>query len=150
MKYTFTAAILLLLTTTFISCKKNNLFLSTSDKLIGVWKYEEVKSYEALIFDSEDITQHFENLNLEFKSDNSLTIFDMDGNIKYTGSWSVEYEPVHYGSDTEWEEYIHTFFTNVSTGKTFIVDWKNLYVTNRKLRFTDYTPDKRITYKLER
>ncbi|MEX0966679.1 MAG: hypothetical protein WD077_05540 [Bacteroidia bacterium] len=132
--------------------KDNSLFPSTENKLEGQWKYEKVRYCKDWAISGENLTEQYENLIIEFNSDNSLKQVDRISGLEKTGIWSLE-EDTYYryqaeGSQAQYRERLNASLIHPVTDELELLNWKNLMVTKRKITCIEEKDGGTYTYKL--
>ena len=83
---TFTVLLFLL-----SSCE-GGAFLSSAEKIIGTWEFEQVKHREAGTLGKDDVTDEFKHITLKFSDDYSIEFINNDTDVITGGTWDIKVE----------------------------------------------------------
>ena len=125
----------LALTLSLGSCGKDGkLFKSASDRVMGEWKYEKVKFHEDGRIVKENLTDEFQNIEIELTEDFEFIESNTESGIERTGIWKIDTKSDYYGGNTG---QTHNVLSTILTfpGATFLeeVEWEYLCVNRNKI-----------------
>jgi hypothetical protein len=126
------------------SCKKDNLYQSTKEKIKGSWKYEKVTFTGKFSIFSQDVTNEYKDLLLQF-DDASFNQININGNNTIQGDWEVDN---YYTNNDSYNLMIYGNINDSFNKSNYDYTWENVYVTNKKLTFTESKKEGFYSYKL--
>lgn len=129
---------LLLLAVVLGSCYKDADHLTPEERaLVGTWKFEKVKYHKSL-FKSDNITEAYDGVRLEFKADKSLIYDDNGSNI--TGKWRLDpvSTPCHdpNGNCANIIQY-RLLVILLRSGEIDESVWESVYISKRQVSATE-------------
>jgi hypothetical protein len=91
--------ILLFSTIVLLSSFNINHFQSDTKKLLGEWKFQEVKYYRPFSFKSISEINQYESFRMIFEEDNNVTYYNYANQITYQGKWKFIMETEYYSEN---------------------------------------------------
>jgi hypothetical protein len=91
--------ILLFSTIVLLSSFNINHVQSDTKKLLGEWKFQEVKYYRPFSFKSISEINQYESFRMIFEEDNNVTYYNYANQITYQGKWKFMMETEYYSEN---------------------------------------------------
>ena len=95
--------IILFSTIIILSSFTTSPFQSDTNKLLGEWKFQEVKYYRPFSFKSISEINQYESFRMIFEVDNNVTYYNYANQITYQGKWKIIME-TNYSSENQINE----------------------------------------------
>jgi hypothetical protein len=136
------------------SCTKDGLFKTSSDKIMGDWRFEKVTFKKDNAVFQKNLTDDYSDIELTFYNDYTFSEIDNASGKSYLGSWNIDDDEdnssINDKGEIVYQEELFGTKTDQSTGVVFIVNWRNLNVSKRKVTAIERKDDGTYTYILKR
>lgn len=73
----------------FFSSFSTTVFQSDSEKLLGEWRFQEVKYFKPFSFRSINEMENYDSFRFVFEDNNSVTYYNVENQITYQGKWQI-------------------------------------------------------------
>jgi hypothetical protein len=148
--FTFLPIIGLLL----FSCTKEGIFKTSSDKITGDWRFEKVTFKKDNGIFQKNLTDDYSEVELTFYTDYTFSEIDNATGKSYLGSWNIDDDEdnssINDKGEIVYQEKLIGTKTDQSNGVVFLVNWRNLNVSKRKVTAIERKDDGTYTYILKR
>lgn len=138
----------------FFSCTKEGFFKTSSDKIMGDWRFEKVTFKKDNAVFQKNLTDDYSDIELTFYTDYTFSEFDNATGKSYLGSWNIDDDEdnssINDKGEVVYQEELIGTKTDQTTGVVFIVNWRNLNVSKRKVTAIERKDDGTYTYILKR
>jgi hypothetical protein len=136
------------------SCTKEGLFMDSSDKIMGEWRFEKVTFKKDNAIFQKNLTDEYSEVELTFYKDYTFSEIDNASGKSYLGSWNIDDDEDNSSIDNKgekvYQEKLVGTKTDQASGIVFLVNWKNLDVSKRKVTAIERKDDGTYTYILKR
>lgn len=136
------------------SCTKEGLSKTSSDKIMGEWRFEKVTFKKDNAIFQKNLTDEYSEVELTFHKDYTFSEVDNASGKSYLGSWNIDDDEDNSSIDNKgekvYQEELVGTKTDQTTGVVFLVNWKNLDVSKRKVTAIERKDDGTYTYILKR
>lgn len=123
----------------FNSCTKYT-FMSMEDKIVGVWKFENVSFTKGFSLTKRDATSEYRNWEYEFTQDGRFYMRNTNSSINYEGKWYMtsmtNYDDVNGISQTLYDLHVSIYNPDTREIEQFI--WELTNITGKRLRAAEY------------
>lgn len=138
----------------FFSCTKEGLFKTSSDKLMGEWRFEKVTFKKDNGIFQKNLTDDYSEVELTFYTDYTFSEIDNATGESYLGSWNIDDDldnsSINDKGEIVYQEELIGTKTDQTSGIVFLVNWENLNVSKRKVSAIERKDDGTYTYILKR
>lgn len=135
-----------------IQCtKEDSLFQSSEEKILGQWRFEQVKYFPNFSLTGDDRTQEFQDKILDFRKNQKVLKRTTETGEEWEGTWRMSHH-VTYSANASGEtvERIDALLVNKTDHSVIPLTFDHLHVTHKKVRSTEYVDGGRIEIRLSR
>ena len=136
------------------SCTKEGLFKTSSDKIMGEWRFEKVTFKKDNAIFQKNLTDEYSDVELTFDKDYTFSEIDNSIGQSYIGSWNIDDDQdnssINSKGEITYQEHLVGTKTDQSNGIVYLVNWQNLAVSKRKVTAIERKDDGTYTYVLKR
>lgn len=123
----------------FNSCTKYS-FMSMEDRIVGIWKFENVSFIKGFSLTRRDATNEYRNWEYEFTQDGRFFMRNTYASQTYEGKWYMtsmtNYDAVNETSQTIYDLHVSVYNPDTRDIEQFI--WELSSITGKRLRATEY------------
>ena len=136
------------------SCTKEGLFKTSSDKIMGEWRFEKVTFKKDNAIFQKNLTDEYSDVELTFDKDYTFSEIDNSTGQSYLGSWNIDDDlynsSINSKGEITYQEHLVGTKTDQAHGIVYLVHWQNLAVSKPKVPAIERKDDGTYTYVLKR
>lgn len=121
---------------------------------MGEWRFEKVTFKKDNAIFQKNLTDEYSEVELTFYKDYTFSEMDNATGISYLGSWNIDDDEnnssINNKGEKIYQEELIGTKTDQTSGIVFLVNWKNLEVSKRKVTAVERKDDGTYTYILKR
>lgn len=131
-------------------CEKDPLFLPLKKRMRGEWRYEKVEFQKLFSFRRENISAEYKDLTIKFSGGDVMEQTSNVANRATIGKWRVRSDFFNAADDGLNDAYVEGHLTNIATGNKTRVEWRELSVRKKVIRFIEFKDGGVYRFKLRK